>query len=219
MLPGTIRNGLSTTALRISKFSTALSLRSQRPPRFVPVETLPFVPHFRPFLPQLPALETVRRAISALWRFSLSSEGAMRVQYPHTGNTTGHPNSQSGFSEAERSADMTGYSMPLVERRVAPAKPELSAAQRALLERKVLTMNSLLHGAHYNGLLDDKTTIGRWHEKRRRFVFWEQSVDQPGSRAVPHVADLGLGSRFAPLSRQEVEAGAHISDFAFETTR
>ena len=89
MLPGTIRNGLSTTALRISKFSTALSLRSQRPPRFVPVETLPFIPRFRPFIPRLPALETVRRAISALCRFSLSSEGAMRVQYPHTGNTIG----------------------------------------------------------------------------------------------------------------------------------
>lgn len=114
---------------------------------------------------------------------------------------------------------MTGSSMPLVERRVAQAKPELTAAQKALLERKVLPMNSLLHGAYYNGLLDDMTTIGRWHQKKRRFVFWKQNVDQPESKAVPHAADLGMGSRFAPLSRQESEAGSQISDFAFETTR
>lgn len=114
---------------------------------------------------------------------------------------------------------MTAYSMPIVERRVAQAKPELTAAQKALLERKVLPLNSLLHGAYYNGLLDDKTAIGRWHAERRRFVFWEQNVDLQKSKAVPHVADLGLGSRFAPLSRQESEAGNQISDFAFETTR
>lgn len=114
---------------------------------------------------------------------------------------------------------MTSYSMPAVERRAVQAKPELTAAQKALLERKVLTMNSLLHGAYYSGLLDDVTAIGRWHEKRRRFVFWEQNVDQPKSKAVPHVADLGMGPRFAPLSRQEAEAESRISDFAFETTR
>ena len=114
---------------------------------------------------------------------------------------------------------MTGSSMPLVERQLAQAKPELTAAQKALLERKVLPMNSLLHGAYYNGLLDDMQTIGRWHEKTRRFVFWEQNVDQPKSKAVPHAADLGLGSRFAPLTRRESEVGNQISDFAFETTR
>jgi hypothetical protein len=109
--------------------------------------------------------------------------------------------------------------MPIVERRGAQVKPELTAAQKALLERKVLPLNSLLHGAYYNGLLDDMTAIGRWHAERRRFVFWEQNVDLQKSKAVPHVADLGLGSRFAPLSRQESEAGNQISDFAFETTR
>lgn len=114
---------------------------------------------------------------------------------------------------------MTAYSMPMVERRVAQVKPELTAAQKALRDRKVLPMNSLLHGAYYNGLLDDTTTVGRWHEKKHRFIFWKQNVDQPESKAVPHVADLGLGSRFAPLSRQEAEAGNQISDFAFETTR
>ena len=114
---------------------------------------------------------------------------------------------------------MAAYSMPLAESRVAQAKPELTEAQKALLERKVLPLNSLLHGACYNGLLDNMTTVGRWHEKKRRFVFWEQNVDLQKSKAVPHVADLGLGPRFAPLSRQESEAGYHISDFAFETTR
>jgi len=109
--------------------------------------------------------------------------------------------------------------MPIVEWRAAPAKPELTAAQKALLERKVLPLNSLLHGAYYSGLLDDMTAIGRWHAERRRFVFWEQNVDLQKSKAVPHVADLGLGPRFAPLARQEAEAGKQISDFAFETTR
>ena len=51
-----------------------------------------------------------------------------------------------------------------------------------------------------------------------RFVFWEQSMGQPQSKATAHVADLGTGPRFAPLSRQESEGGSHINDFAFATT-
>jgi len=109
--------------------------------------------------------------------------------------------------------------MLVSDRPVAQAKPQLTAAQKALLERKVLPLNSLLHGACYNGLLDDLTTIGRWHAEKRRFVFWEHNMEQPHSKATPHVADLGTGPRFAPLSRQESEGGSHISDFAFETTR
>lgn len=114
---------------------------------------------------------------------------------------------------------MTEFSMPNSDRPTAQAKPQLTAAQKAMHERKVLPLSSLLHGACYSGLLDDLTTIGRWHAQRRRFVFWEQNPDQPGSKAVPHVADLGTGSRFAPLSRHESEGGSQISDFAFETTR
>jgi hypothetical protein len=114
---------------------------------------------------------------------------------------------------------MTVPSMLVSDRPVAQAKPQLTAAQKALLERKVLPLNSLLHGACYNGLLDDLTTIGRWHAEKRRFVFWEHNMEQPHSKATPHVADLGTGPRFAPLSRQESEGGSHISDFAFETTR
>ena len=114
---------------------------------------------------------------------------------------------------------MTELRMPISDHRVAIAKPQLTAAQKSLLERKVLSLNSLLHGAYYNGLLDDMTTIGRWHEQKRRFVFWEHSVGQPGSKAAPHVADLGMGARFAPLSRQESEGGSHTGDFALETTR
>ena len=113
---------------------------------------------------------------------------------------------------------MNESSMLYSNRSVAQAKPQLTAAQTALLERKVLPLNSLLHGSYYNGLLDNTTTIGRWHAERRRFVFWERSVELPQSRATPHVADLGTGPRFAPLSRQESEGVGHISDFAFATT-
>jgi hypothetical protein len=102
---------------------------------------------------------------------------------------------------------------------VAQDKPQISAAQKALLERKVLSLNSLRHGAYYNGLLDNVTATTRWHEQRRRFVFWEHSMGEPKLKAAPHVADLGSGPRFAPLLPQESEGGSHISDFAFETTR
>ena len=105
----------------------------------------------------------------------------------------------------------------IINRQGAEAKSHLTAAQKALLERKVLPLNSLLHGAYYNGLLDNLTTTGRWHAEKRRFVFWEHSVDQPQAKATPHVADLGTGPRFAPLSKQESDGGAHISDFAFAT--
>ena|SRR5579859_1057000 len=100
-----------------------------------------------------------------------------------------------------------------------PAIPRITAAQNALLERKVLSLNSLRHGAYYNGYLDNVTTTARWHEQRGRFVFWEHSMGEPKLKAVPHVADLGTGPRFAPLLQQENEGGSHISDFAFETTR
>lgn len=100
-----------------------------------------------------------------------------------------------------------------------PAKPRITAAQTALLERKVLSLNSLSHGAYYRGLLDDTTTTARWHANRRRFVFWEHNMGQPKLKAAPHVADLGTGPRFAPLLQQESDGGSHISDFAFETTR
>ena len=114
---------------------------------------------------------------------------------------------------------MNASSLLISDRLVAPGKPQLTAAQKALSERKVLPLNSLLHGAYYNGLLDDVTTIGRWHAQKRRFIFWEQNMDQPQSKATPHVADLGTGARFAPLSEQKSEGGTHLSDFAFETTR
>ena len=98
-------------------------------------------------------------------------------------------------------------------------KPTLTAAQTALRERKVLAMNSLTHGAYYNGLLDDLTTVGRWNGEKRRFVFREHAMGQPGFKGVPHVADLGMGARFAPLSVFEADGGFPISDFAFEATR
>jgi hypothetical protein len=114
---------------------------------------------------------------------------------------------------------MINPSMLAGSRQVAQGKLTLTAAQKALRDHKVLPLNSLLHGAYYNGLLDDLTTIGRWHAGKRRFVFWEPSMEQPHAKATPHVADLGTGPRFAPLSRQESEGGAHVSDFALETTR
>jgi len=114
---------------------------------------------------------------------------------------------------------MTEHSTPSSHWPGALAKPQLTAAQKALLDHKVLPLISLVHGAYYNGLLDDAMTVGRWHAQKHRFVFWEHNVSLPGSKAVPHVADLGTGARFAPLSLQESEGGSHISDFALETTR
>ena len=101
----------------------------------------------------------------------------------------------------------------------ASAKPTLTAAQKALQERRVMPLNSLSHGGYYSGLLDDMTTIGRWHAQKSRFIFWQHYMGQPELKSAPHVADLGTGPRFAPLAQQESEGGAHISDFAFETTR
>ena len=98
-------------------------------------------------------------------------------------------------------------------------KPNLTAAQRALQDRKVIALSSLVHGAYYSGVLDDLTTTGRWHAQRARFVFWQHNMGQPELKAAPHVADLGTGPRFAPLALQESDGGFHISDFALETTR
>jgi hypothetical protein len=114
---------------------------------------------------------------------------------------------------------MTEFVMLLTDQPVGQMKPKLTAAQKALLERKALSLDTLLHGAYYNGLLGDTTTIGRWHAHKRRFVFWEHNMGQPKLNAAPHVADAGAGARFAPLSRQESEGEYHISDFAFETAR
>jgi hypothetical protein len=107
---------------------------------------------------------------------------------------------------------------PKIDLRAAPLQRPPSAAQIAFIERRVLPISSLSHGAHYNGLLDEETTVGRWHSKKRRFIFWERNVSQPRATAIAHVADPGTGSRFAPLSRQESERETHVSDFAFETT-
>ena len=96
-------------------------------------------------------------------------------------------------------------------------KSKSTAAQNALLERKLLSLNALLHGAYYNGLLGDLTTVGRWHAHKRCFVFWEHEMGEPKLKSAPHVADAGVGARFAPLSQQEAEGEYHISDFAFET--
>jgi hypothetical protein len=114
---------------------------------------------------------------------------------------------------------MTEFAMPLTDQPVGQAKARLTAAQTALLEGKALPLATLIHGACYNGLLDATTTMARWHAQRRRFVFSEHSMGQSKLKVAPHVADAGLGARFAPLSRQEADGNSHISDFAFETTR
>src|SRR5882672_2266822 len=82
---------------------------------------------------------------------------------------------------------MTELLMRISDRPIADAKPQLTAAQKALLERKVMPLNSLLHGAYYNGLLDDMTIIGRWHAEKRRFVFWEQNK---AARSEEHTSEL-----------------------------
>jgi hypothetical protein len=124
----------------------------------------------------------------------------------------------SGTGDLKGSTIMTEFGMLLAGQPDEQEKSRPTAAQRALLERKALSPDTLLHGAYYNGLLGDTTTIGRWHARNRRFVFWEHSMGEPKLKAAPHVADAGAGVRFAPLSRQESEGGNHISDFAFETT-
>jgi hypothetical protein len=114
---------------------------------------------------------------------------------------------------------MTTPSMLAGRPPASPAKPQLTAAQQALQERRVLPMSSLVHGACYSGLLDNQPTVGRWHAQKHRFVFWVQNPQQPQAKSTPHVADLGTGPRFAPLAPQEPEAGSDVSDFAFATAR
>jgi len=114
---------------------------------------------------------------------------------------------------------MTEFAISLTGQPIGKVRARLTAAQTALLEGKALPLATLIHGACYNGLLDDAITMARWQAQRRRFVFWEHSMGQPNLKVAPHVADAGLGARFAPLSRQETEGNSHISDFAFETTR
>jgi hypothetical protein len=113
---------------------------------------------------------------------------------------------------------MTGLFMPIGDTSVARSHAQMTEGQKALQERKVLALNALLHGNYYNGLLDNASVLGRWHAKKRRFFFWDHNMGEPKVKSVPHVADLGIGARFAPLAHQESEAGSHISDFAFETT-
>ena len=113
---------------------------------------------------------------------------------------------------------MSRPSMPVDSRPVAKAKPQVTAAHQALLEHKVIPLNSLHHGAYYSGLLDDAKTTSRWNAEKRRFVFWDLAMTQPGSKTIPHVADLGSGPRFAPLSRQEPDGKSQVSDFALVAT-
>jgi hypothetical protein len=144
-------------------------------------------------------------------RRGIAGHGAQRIQAGDAARVTNQ--------YRKRSAIMTEIAKLLTDQPVGEVKPGPTAAQKALLERKVLPLNSLVHGNYYNGLLDDMTTTARWHEQRRRFVFWIHNMGEPKLKAAPHVADLGTGARFAPLSRLESEGGNHISDFAFETTR
>ena len=113
---------------------------------------------------------------------------------------------------------MTQPSMPVDSRPVAEAKPRVTAAHQALLEHKVMPINSLHHGAYYSGLLDDEKAIIRWNAEKRRFVFWDPAMTQPGPKTIPHVADFGSGPRFAPLSQQEPDRKSQVSDFALVTT-
>ncbi len=108
--------------------------------------------------------------------------------------------------------------MPVDSRPVVKVKPQVTAAHQALLEHKVMPLNSLHHGAYYSGLLDDAKITSRWNAEKRRFVFWDLAMTQPGSKTIPHVADLGSGPRFAPLSRQEPDGKSQVSDFALVAT-
>jgi len=113
---------------------------------------------------------------------------------------------------------MTQRSMPVVRRPVAKAKTQVTAAHQALLDHKVMPLNSLQHGAYYSGLLDNAKTTSRWNAEKRRFVIWDQTMTQPATKTTPHVADFGSGPRFAPLSRQEPDEKSRVSDFALVAT-
>jgi len=112
---------------------------------------------------------------------------------------------------------MTQASIPAGSRPVVRVRPRITAAHKALLEHKVTPINSLHHGAYYSGFLDDATATCRWNAEKRRFVFWDQAMQQPGSKTIPHVADLGPGPRFAPISRQEPDGKSRVSDFTLVT--
>ena len=108
-------------------------------------------------------------------------------------------------------------SMPAKSRSVVKRKLPVTAAHKALLENKVMPLRSLHHGAYYSGFLDDAISTCRWNAEKRRFVFWDQAMQQPGSKTMPHVADLGPGSRFAPLCRREPDGKSRVSDFTLVT--
>ena len=114
---------------------------------------------------------------------------------------------------------MTEFGVLIDGQRAGQEKPKLTAAQKALLDRKALPLAALAHGDYYAGFLDDMSTIGRWHARRRRFVAWEHEMGQAKLKAAPHVADFGTGSRFAPLAPKKADDAYHVSDFAFETAR
>ena len=112
------------------------------------------------------------------------------------------------MSENEKPADLPE----------AREKPAPTAADKALLERKVLGAETLVHGAYYNGLFGDMVMIARWHAQKRCFVLCEQAMGGPKLKAALHVAEATAGVPFAPLAEQKAEGDYHISDFAFETT-
>jgi hypothetical protein len=114
---------------------------------------------------------------------------------------------------------MTEFAVLIADQPAGQEKPNVTAAQQALLDRKVLPLATLVHGDYYAGFLGDMNTIGRWHGTRRRFVAWEHEMGQAKLKAAPHVADAGTGPRFAPLSQKQADDSYHVSDFALETTR
>jgi hypothetical protein len=114
---------------------------------------------------------------------------------------------------------MTEFGVLIADHPAGHEKPNLTAAQKALLDRKVLPLATLVHGDYYAGFLGNMNTIGRWHAKRRRFVAWEHEMGQAKLKAAPHVADAGTGVRFAPLSQKKADDAYHVSEFAFETAR
>lgn len=96
--------------------------------------------------------------------------------------------------------------------------PTPNAARKALQEKRVLPISSLVHGAYYDGLLDNDPVVGRWHAVKRWFVFWKHNMGSPQSASARHVSDVRNGTCFAPLALRQSTDGPHISDFAFETS-
>jgi hypothetical protein len=100
-----------------------------------------------------------------------------------------------------------------------PSEPLDSVDQQPRFAPAALPLEMLEHGVHYAGKLGVTPAVARWHAMKRRFVFEEITLGRQHVRTVAHVADIGTGERFAPLSKTSPNDTCRVSGFAFETAK